>query len=169
MMDVKLTPIEERHLMQTQVWINETTINTMLDLSFEKIDESACREWFRKLGSSDDRIVFAICYQDVHVGNCGFYDYDQRRRKAKLWLYVGDDEMRGKGVGKQVMIKLLDYGFKKMDLNKVYLYCLEENHAAKHLYEKLGFVQEGFLREDTFVDGEFKNCLYYGMLRSEYK
>ena len=51
-------------------------------------------------------------------------------------------DMRGKGIGKMMLLKLMEQGI-QMGVEAFTLEVRKSNEAAIHLYEKLGFVTEG--------------------------
>ena len=73
----------------------------------------------------------------------------------------------GKGYGSISTKIMIHYGFTQLNLNKIYLYCYELNKNAKRMYESIGFVREGTIREFIFKDGKYLDAFYYGMLRKE--
>lgn len=55
-------------------------------------------------------------------------------------LIIGDASMRGKGIGQEVINKLLQYSFTKLEAKKVELNVFDWNLAGIRCYEKCGFV-----------------------------
>ena len=63
---------------------------------------------------------------------------------------------------------LLEWTFKVRKYHRVWIDCKEYNPIALHLYESLGFVREGVLREILLTDGVWENLIVLGMLDREY-
>lgn len=53
----------------------------------------------------------------------------------------------GKGHGRALLTALHDWIFANTDTHRFWLEVVEENLRARHLYEQLGFVAEGVVRE----------------------
>ena len=51
----------------------------------------------------------------------------------------------------------------------IFLKTNEDNHAARRVYEKVGFSLEGVLREEYLCGNELKSRLYFGLLRKEFR
>jgi RimJ/RimL family protein N-acetyltransferase len=66
------------------------------------------------------------------------------------------------------MQTLLRYGFQQLNLHRIYLRVFSENQRAVHLYEKLGFQQEGRWRQAEFRSGRYHDILWMGLLRDEW-
>lgn len=85
---------------------------------------------------------FAIdTHQGQHIGNCMYYDIDERRGDAELGIMIGDREYWGRGYGCDAVCTLLDYIFTSTELNKVYLHTLSWNNRARRSFANAGFVE----------------------------
>ena len=87
------------------------------------------------------------------------------------WAEIGyaiDESYAGRGLIKRSCLKLIDYLFNALDMDKIVICCAEENEKSKALAEKLGFTLEGNLRNHFVVNGTVRNMLHYGLLKEEY-
>ena len=55
-----------------------------------------------------------------------------------------------------------------MNLNRLWLTVLVDNPRAVRCYEKCGFLREGLLRQESYVDGEYRDVLMMALLREDY-
>ncbi len=76
-----------------------------------------------------------------HIGNCMYYDIDERRGEAELGIMIGDRDYWGQGYGSDAVRTLLDYIFTSTDLGKVYLHTLSWNGRARRSFTKSGFIE----------------------------
>lgn len=53
----------------------------------------------------------------------------------------------GNGLGRQILIETLHIAFHELGAHRLFLDVVEDNARARHLYESLGFVHEGILRD----------------------
>ena len=113
--------------------------------------------------------MFAICdkVNDVHIGNIKLDNFDWVNRTCELGLLLGDRTYWGKGIGTEVMRLTLAYAFNQLNLRKVLLAVYANNPAAIKLYEKVGFKNEGCLRSQIFVKGEYIDKHYMGIFSNE--
>ena len=82
-------------------------------------------------------------------------------------IYVGGD-MRGKGIGSEVLVGLLKYLFEEQEMHRVTLDYYTDNTRARDLYRRLGFVDEGVARDACTKDGKYFDLNLMSILRDEY-
>lgn len=102
------------------------------------------------------------------VGLVGFSDVDETAGTAEISCWIRP-EYWGEGYGTEAVELLVEYGFDQRRLHKFVAEVVEFNGASKRLVEKVGFVEEGRQREQDFVDGEYHDCLLYGLLAAEWR
>jgi RimJ/RimL family protein N-acetyltransferase len=72
-------------------------------------------------------------------------------------------------VGEEVTRLMVEYGFYRLNLNRIGLGVFAEHEAAVRCYQAVGFKTEGRFREEMFSQDTYKDRLWMGLLRSEYK
>jgi len=102
-----------------------------------------------------------------HIGNIYLREIDWVSRTAKLEVFIGNAENRGRGFGEEAVRQVLEYAFDTLGLRRVYLTVLAFNEAATTLYKKCGFREEGRLRQHVFKQGKYEDLLVMGVLRDE--
>lgn len=76
-------------------------------------------------------------------------------------------EHRGRGIGTQAQRQLVDYLFETTPAGRIEADTDVENRAERACLEKLGFVQEGVLRNAGFRAGAWRDVVLYSLLRDE--
>ncbi|MBL4870230.1 MAG: GNAT family N-acetyltransferase [Robiginitomaculum sp.] len=76
---------------------------------------------------------------------------------------------RNAGIGQPAIKEILRYIFEDLEANRVSLDTLSHNNRAQHIYKKLGFVQEGLLRESLLLNNIFHDVILFGLLRRDWK
>jgi len=130
----------------------------------EFIEESFDR--FTRLESQG----FFIRYLPDHtfVGTAKLDAISKHTRSAWDGIMIGDKRYHGKGLAGQVYSELLNYAFNKLGLNRVNGGCNENNVPMIKTFERLGYSLEGRLRQADYIDGEFSDHLYFGILRKDF-
>lgn len=70
----------------------------------------------------------------------------------------------GQGVGSRLIQAMIDWAKAGTIIRKINLVVHAENTSAIELYKKFGFVVEGTLRRDAFINGKFFDSLAMGLL-----
>mgnify|MGYP001429137024 CR=1 FL=1 len=85
----------------------------------------------------------------VHIGNCMYYDLDERRGQTELGIMIGDRDYWDGGYGTDAVVTLVGHIFKTISsINKVYLHTLEWNSRARKSFAKAGFVEVREVKRD---------------------
>jgi RimJ/RimL family protein N-acetyltransferase len=89
-------------------------------------------------------------------------------RYTEIGIAIASPADRGKGFAGEALRLLIDYCFKEMGLHRVFARIIEGNRPSVHLFNKLGFTQEGTLREQVFRHGGWRDMYVYGILAAEW-
>jgi diamine N-acetyltransferase len=73
-----------------------------------------------------------------------------------------------RGLGRRMMEDLMRMVFAEFKAHRLFLDVFETNTRARHLYESLGFIYEGTLRDAACVDGDYFSLCLMSMLDREY-
>jgi len=116
-----------------------------------------------------------LIYKAVHrqsgetVGHGEIVALDRRNRSASMArILVGPPEMRGKGIGEQIVRALLRVAFQELSLHRVALHVFTFNTSAIRCYERIGFKQEGVLREARQHGEEYWDVCVMSILEQEW-
>jgi RimJ/RimL family protein N-acetyltransferase len=88
-------------------------------------------------------------------------------RSVELSLLVDADHW-GQGIGMDMMQTILDACFGGWGVHRIGVRVEEGNERALALYRRLGFVDEGRLRQAAFRDGRHTDLLLFGQLAAEW-
>lgn len=127
-------------------------------------------EWVERHRKASGEVIWSIALaaDDRCIGHVGLYGIDHRVRSAEFAIMIGDATHHGKGLGKQITRFVVNYGFEMLNLNRVQLSLLTTNARALRLYESLGFVREGVLRQAQFKGGQYLDVILMSVLRDEW-
>lgn len=136
---IRLIGFSAQHIQKTFEWISEPELRRMFLMRGEPSWEEHVA-YCNRILADPKQSVYAICFGEEHVGNCGFKNIIEKT-EGELWIYMGSPLVRGKGVGTSATKLLLEEGFRHLDLSMIYLHVADFNVAAHTVYEKLGFVE----------------------------
>ncbi|WP_394617465.1 GNAT family N-acetyltransferase [Lentzea sp. JNUCC 0626] len=90
---------------------------------------------------------------------------DPPNRSAGLRIVLWDGF--GKGYGTIALQHVLDHAFTERGLHRVDLEVYDFNERAIHVYKKLGFREEGRLRDALLWDGVFHDAIVMSILSTD--
>ena len=95
-------------------------------------------------------------------------EIDPRARSAEVgyWLDAG---FVGRGLATRTVTALLDHAFGTLGLLRVGLRATVDNTRSRSVAERLGFTQEGILREAAAFPDERRDLVVYGLLAREWR
>jgi len=127
-------------------------------------------EWLEFHRSRPDEVLWTIVsiIDQRCLGHVGLYKIDPISRSSDFGIMIGDPAAWGCGVGTQATLHALRHAFNHENLNRVSLTVLATNDRAIRLYRKVGFIEEGCLREAQFRDGKYIDLIAMGLLKHEF-
>ena len=152
-------------------WVNDPdiigNIATFDREMFTREDEI---EYVKRMQASKDDAVFSIYKGQHYIGQIGIHQIYRRARTARLSVVIASKQDMGKGFGSNAIKRVLDFVFDPhgLNLNKMWLMVFENNERSRKIYERIGFVQEGLLRQEYFHKDEFHNMVRMAILREEW-
>lgn len=99
------------------------------------------------------------------IATCGLRF--QKYQQASMGCGVGTS-CQGTGYAREVIEVLLDYGFQRFDMHRIFAETLAENELAVTLCKRLGMRCEAHFRERRFLKVRCWDGVVYTVLKSEW-
>lgn len=154
-----LTDTNRTYLKQWLPWVDET----------QRIEDSrlfienALYQYKERVG-----MTCGIFYRDTLAGIIGFHTIDWANRKVEIGYWLGE-AFQGKGLMTKACRAIINYAFLDLGLNKVEIRCATGNSHSNAVPKRLGFTQEGIVRQGEWLYDHFVDLILYGMLASEWE
>lgn len=166
-MEINIRKFIEEDITYKVKWINDYKNNKYLHYDLP-LKEDKTLLWFNSIKDRKDRVDYTITYDGEPVGLIGLINIDNKNRKGEYYITLGGEKYKGKGIASVASDMLIKEGFNTYNLNKIYLYTEVENTSAQRLFERIGFIKEGLLREDLIQEGRKVDRFLYGLVIAEY-
>lgn len=129
------------------------------------------REWVNHmmLEKSNSTVFFIITADEASIGLVQLSNIDWISRNAYFGIALCDDSAKSKGYGRRVTKLVLDYAFNELNLHKISVEILDFNLSSIHLFESIGFIKEGVMREHYFWSNTYHDVNLYGLLKEDYR
>jgi len=114
------------------------------------------------------RVFHILQPQDQrNIGWCGFHSWYTEHSRAEIGYALHSSDDWGRGYMSEVLPFVLQYGWEALQLHRIEAFIGPENSASLRLVQKLGFIQEGHLRQHYRKQGRIEDSLVFALLRSD--
>jgi RimJ/RimL family protein N-acetyltransferase len=167
---VRLRAYREDDLKNAHVMINNQAVTRFLNVMRPRsIHEE--REWLQAAMRNDNphTAAYVIDSSDgEYLGSVGLMHIDPRNRSAELGISIARPDDWGKGYGTEGAILMLRHAFEELNLHRVHLRVYDYNERGQKSYAKIGFAEEGRLREAHYRHGAWHDVVLMGILAHEF-
>ncbi|AIM16301.1 MULTISPECIES: GNAT family N-acetyltransferase [Neobacillus] len=108
-----------------------------------------------------------ILFNGEIVGVSGYHTINWSHKFAYIGYWLGE-KYQGKGIMTKVAKALTDYAFNELKLNRVEIRVAVENKKSRAIPERLGFVNEGRIRQAEWLYDHYVDHIVYGMLAEDW-
>jgi len=151
-------------------WLGDPEVTNFLECYGESaptLQEE--KEYVKKNRNSLKRIQFAIDAADGEfIGTVALNQVNYYNRCGEYGIFIGNKKYWGQGCGTEAGKLFLNYVFKKLKLNSVYLFVVAFNIRGIKSYQKIGFKKTGKIRGHYYRNGFYHNRIVMDILRNEY-
>lgn len=146
--------------------IGETTLNVP-----HPYEDGMAESWIgthKDSFNNGDGIIYAIVKKDTKelVGTVSLMGIENIHKKSELAYWIGVPYWRN-GYCSEACHAIIEFGFKNINLNKIYALAFEDNISSWKVMEKVGMKYEGTRRQDVIKNGIAMDSRSYSILREE--
>lgn len=167
---VVLRAIEETDLIKLHAWSNDPSLWRLLGGWHFPHSLASTTSWFEALRQDQTNQRWAI---DVPghglVGLANLLEIDWKNRHAFHGMMIGDENVRGKGVGRDTIMATMRYAFEELSFSRLDGSMIEFNEASLATYcGKCGWKEEGRQRDWYYREGRYWDRILVGVTRDDY-
>lgn len=119
-------------------------------------------------GRAYDFAIRGLDDPDHHLGNISVWPTNRSGLIGEMGYWTRTDETT-KGIATQAGARMLQLAFEDLGMHRVILRIAVGNEASERVARKLGFSQEGLLRQEVKVAGQWLDHTLWGLLQSEFE
>ncbi|MFL5800931.1 MAG: GNAT family N-acetyltransferase [Roseiflexaceae bacterium] len=101
------------------------------------------------------------------IGSCGHWRLIKEHSRSEIGYELAP-EYWGQGIMPEAVGAILRFGFERMGLHSVEAQIEPNNQGSRRVLEKLGFVQEGYFRQNFFVNDTFTDTAVFSLLKADW-
>lgn len=105
---------------------------------------------------------------DVVIGTCTLFQIVHEHRRAEVGFIIGREHW-GLGIAREAVSAMIEHAFGNLGLHRLEADTDPRNVRCQGLLKRLGFQEEGRLRERWQVAGEIQDAVLLGLLKSDWR
>lgn len=109
----------------------------------------------------------AVCKKGAIAGMISLHRFDWPNRSTHIGYWLSEN-YQGRGLITRSCRGLTDYAFNNMGLNRVEIRCAPGNSKSRAIPKRLGFKEEGVMRQAEWLYDRFVDHVVYSMLRDDW-
>jgi ribosomal-protein-alanine N-acetyltransferase len=170
--DIKLVPYQRAFLEPFIEWRNQrlsvrhNPLKTMTNDEIAKMLESEGSD-LADLKKYEAYRWF-VFHKDAVVGSVSLKNISHSMGYAEIGFGIVEAH-HNQGIATAAIGLLMEKVFSESELRKLMALVHDQNHASQRVLEKLGFQQEGFLREHYIINGQAEHEILYGLLKHDWQ
>lgn len=168
---VRLRAREPQDEAAFHVWFNDYAVTEFLAIRYP-VSHLAERSMLESEPAlRHERAAFSVetLGDGVLIGNCELRVPAPENSCGNVGIAIGYTGYRDRGYGTDAMRTLCRFGFTMMNLHRIELTVDATNARAGHVYRKVGFVEEGLLRDHRFIAGAYRDTVVMSILHNEFQ
>ncbi|MEE9150314.1 MAG: GNAT family N-acetyltransferase [Thermoplasmata archaeon] len=113
---------------------------------------------------------FAILLKDTSelVGVMSLIGVNKKHKNAELGYWISK-RYWNKGIATEAASKMLEFGFRNLDLQRISARCFQDNDSSIRVMAKIGMEYEGRFRKEILRENKFIDMIYYAILKKDWR
>ena len=155
----QLVKLNRKHLREWLPWVDQ--MRTIED--FKKYINSSKLRY-----ANHSEMGFVILFNQVMIGRVGVYNIDLTNKTASIGYWL-DKQWLGQGIITRCCTAIIEKCFNHLQLNRIEIRAATANVKSQAIPLRLGFKNEGIIRQGEFVNNHFVDLYVYSMLKEEWE
>jgi RimJ/RimL family protein N-acetyltransferase len=171
-MSIQLRPLCEEDVDNIMTWVNEpAVVGNFAAFAGAPISREEELAWVRRTVGARNEKVWSVFAEDGgrYLGQVGIHQMHAHSKVGRLGVVIAARGEMGRGHGSAAIRKALDCAFGELALHKVWLMVFRHNTRSRGIYQRIGFVEEGVLREEYFHEGAWHDMVRMSVLAHEWQ
>lgn len=166
--DVVLRNLLDADLEKMCAYANNDKVSINLTDAFPNPFTMEDAKNFKKMVDSQNPVTFfAIQYCGDYVGNISLSPgVDVYRKSAEIGYFIGQP-FWNQGITTQAVHLITEWGFRHLDIMRIFTGIFEFNKASQRVLEKCGFEKEGIFRKSIFKNNTFFDEIRFAKIKVE--
>ena len=172
--NVILRPVKRSDISYFLEWFNDPEVIQYLGM-YLPMTEMSEEKFIEELGTTRARSDALFVIEVIEgnstkpIGNCGLHGINSKDNHATFGIVIGEKDYWSKSYGTEAARLLVNYGFQQLNLHRISSSAIAYNERSIKLHMKVGFREEGRVRQRMFKNGQYHDLVQFGILREEWR
>lgn len=151
-------------------FLDDPHVTKYLEMGDRPTNQKILDETLFEANNSEKNIVFSVDdkKKKMFIGTTGLYLINWVARRAQFRILLGNYKDSNKGIGTDTTKLVIEYGFKRLNLEMIYLGVNVENIQALRAYKNAGFVEEGKTRKFIYNNGVYYDSINMSITKEDF-
>ncbi len=169
-----LKAVRRADLAKILEWFNDAEVIQYLTL-YLPMTEKGEEKWLEDISTTrkNSDVVFLMEVvrgkRVTSIGTCGLHRINWKDRDAEFGIAIGEKKFWSNGYGTEATKLILGYAFNHLNLHRVSSGAYDFNERSIKMHLKIGFREEGRVRQSIFKNGQYRDKVLFGILRGEWE
>jgi ribosomal-protein-serine acetyltransferase len=169
--DAELRPVEVRHCEEIFAVVdrNRAHIRPWMEWVDRTKSVDDVKKWHATVMeqvAKNNGFQAGLWWRQKLAGMIGFHSFDWMHKKTSIGYWL-DEQAQGHGLMTAATRALTLHALVDLKLHRVEIRCNPENHKSRAIPRRLGFTEEGRLREVEWLYDHFGDLIVYSLLDNE--
>ncbi|MQA09976.1 MAG: GNAT family N-acetyltransferase [Pseudonocardiaceae bacterium] len=166
---VRLRPLEPSDAEAVWRWSSDPEVGRWMVNGYPESFAQVTKRFEERPPNSYQRVSLGIepLTEQRLIGAVRLRDAEPESGRAELDIEIGERDHWGHGYGTDAMRVICRYGIETMRLHLIALWVVADHVAARRVYQKVGFVEDGRHRESFRRDGKWHDMILMSLLEGE--
>ncbi|MBN3039637.1 MAG: GNAT family N-acetyltransferase [Candidatus Omnitrophica bacterium] len=170
--NITLEGLTKKHVSQRYAdWLNDKEICRENSHGRYLNTLEMTENYVTRVDHSETIAVFAIIdkHTSQHIGNISLGNISWENNSAEIAILIGEKDFWGKGIASEAYSLVIDYGFNKLGLHRLYSGMTTRNKAMIKVAEKSGMSYEGTFKDAFYKDSQYCDLAQYAIINPQHK
>ncbi|WP_456276343.1 GNAT family N-acetyltransferase [Bacillus sp. AK128] len=165
---LKLRPIFEKDAENIYEYFSDDEVTEFYGIeSFTSIQQAISLVTQFQTGYEEKKAIrWGIAHADTNhlIGSIGFHNMNAHHKRVEIGYEITKSEW-GKGYVTEALKTVISYAFDQTEIHRIGATVRRENLPSQQVLTKLGFIEEGMLRDYQFSRGAFHDLIMFSLVK----
>lgn len=152
-------------------WLNDDDVTRGLETVVKPYSMEMLQRYVTEIIANENIYMFIVVDKDSgkKIGTIKLHNISRKNGTCNIGLMIGDKNFWGKGYGGDMYKTMVDFAFTQLGIRKIWEMVHSDNTASLAIFHKIGFEEEGRLKEQVLSEGNYVDNVLLGLFAKNWK